>query len=156
MPSGRTYQGQLYQTATAQFTITTETGFSYTFKTWEELKLDYGAESKIANNTDGSIAGFTTDPVKTSAGVKIRLDEWDDVIDAWTTFNKTTRFLQQVFDFSAVCGNSIQRRRNDSGKIKFQKDARDFPKGSDPLMVDCPLLLLDFLNNGVRPIDFPV
>ncbi len=152
----RTYNGQLYQTATTAFRLNTPEGFDYLLKTWEELKTDYGSEKKLANNTDGSIAGFTADVVKTSGGMKVRLEEWYALQTAWLQFDPTTAILQQVFSFSVTYGNSIAQIRKDTGSLIFNKTTRDLPKSQDPLMVDLPFLLLDFLENGAAPIQFPV
>lgn len=152
----RRYNGQLYQAATSEFSLWTLDGFDFRLQTWEDLKLEYGAESKLVNNADGSPAGYTTEHVKTSASVKLRLDEMQEIEDQAAIVFPDMGILQVVFDFTVVYGNSINKIRKDTGQLKFNKSVRDLPKSQDPLMVDVPMLLLDFVSNARRPIMFPV
>src|SRR5579864_7576338 len=95
----RKYNGQLYQSSTSALELSTpDEGFSFRLQTWEDLKLEYGAESKIANNHDGSVGGYTSDLIKTSAGVKMRLDEWYALTEAWfNAVGPSPKFLQTIF-----------------------------------------------------------
>ena len=155
MAADRLYNGQLLQAATTEVRLSTPEGFDFLLKTWEDLKLEYGAESKLVNNTDGSPAGYTTEPVVTSAGIKMRLEEWNALVLQHSQQVPDRGILQTVFILSALYGNSLASMRKDVGVVKFQKVPRDVGK-SGALMVDCPMLLLDFVENGIRPIQFPV
>lgn len=159
--SQRLYQGQLFQTQTTEARLTTPDGLiDFRLQTWEDLKLEYGAEGKIVNNTDGSIGGYVTDVVKTSGGIKMRRDEADALEDAvFAAYNPASTglgFLQIVFGLTVVYGNVVSKLRRDIAVIKFQKFTVDCPKGSDPLMVDHPLMVLDYKRNNRSPIVFPV
>ncbi len=162
--SNRTYNGQLYQSATSAVTFSTLDGlFSFRFQTWEDLKLKLGAESKLANNTDGSIAGYTTEFAKSSAGMKCRLDEWQQFNDqlalAYPGLGTDVAgfgVLQVVFTVNVSYGNAINVLRKDVATCKFQETNRDLPRSQDPLMVDLPMLCLDLTENGRKPLVYPV
>jgi hypothetical protein len=153
----RTYNGQLLQTQTSSLNLhDPDSGFSFDLQTWEDLKLEYGAESKVANNTDGSIGGYTTDPVKTAGNIKIRREEFHAIQDAVAAQITDRALLQVVFVATVVMGNTIGKTRKDVALVKFNKMGAEWGKSSDPLMIDVPLLVLDYVpNNGKRLLQFP-
>lgn len=152
----RRYNGQLYQSATTEVRFTTDDGFDFKFNTWEDLKLEYGADGKVVNNSDGSIGGWVSDVVKTAGNLKIRLDEWYAFEEAVAAQYPDLGALQIVFNVSVAYGNVISRLKKDTAKVKINKAVRDAPKSQDALMADMPLLVLDFQSNGRAPIQFPM
>lgn len=154
--ANRTYQGQLYQAATTEFRLSTPEGFDFRLQTWQDLKIEYGSDKKMANNADGSPGGYTADVVKATGGIKLRLEEWYALQTAWLQFDPTVAILQQLFGFSVTYGNVLSQIRKDTGTLLFNKTTRDLPKSQDPLMVDLPFLPMSFLENGAAPILFPV
>ncbi len=153
----RNYQGQEYQASTTVLALSDpSSGFDFPLNTWEDLKLEYGAESKIVNDADGSIGGYTTDMVKTAGALKLRRSEFWALQKAWNDSGAILKLLQKVFLLTVGYGNSLQDVHSDTALVKFQQLPVDAPKSQDALMVELPLLVLDFKQDGEELIDFPV
>lgn len=145
----RSYNGQLYQSATSELRFSTPDGFDFRFQTWEDAKLRIGRKKKINNKADGTISGWTSENVSTDASLKCRKDEWDQFVDAIQQFYPGAEIDTILFTETVSYGNSLQKIRTDKAEVLLQDINRDLPKSQDPLMVDMPLAMLSFVENGI-------
>jgi hypothetical protein len=146
----RSYNGQLYQSATTELKFVTAEGFDWTWKTWEDAKFKIGRKKKIVNDQDGTVGGFTAEVVTTDSSMKVRKDEWDAFVDAFQDYYDDAELDEVLFTASVAYGNTTQKVRKDSAEVLLQEVNRDLPKSQDPLMVDLPMLMLSFTENGVK------
>jgi hypothetical protein len=144
----RSYNGQEYQSATTSMKWSTPDGFDWTWQTWEDAKRKVGRAKKVTNRADGTVDGWTAEAVKTEAGMKVRKSEWDRFVDAVAAFYPDAEIDTILFNETVAYGNSLQVIRKDTSELLLQEVNRDLPKSQDALMVDVPLCLVAFNENG--------
>jgi hypothetical protein len=145
----RSYNGQEYQSATCEVSLTTPDGFEFRLQTWQDLKLKIGRKKKVTNRADATIDGWTSELVATEAGGKIRKSEWDKLVDALYTNFPGAEIDTILLTLTVIYGNSLQVQRKDVAEVLLEEINRDLPRSQEPLMVDLPMTMISLVENGI-------